>query len=107
MLYPEDFRVEQVPSVNSAIVRVYATSLKLRPETGFPVEEYCLLRSCSCKNDVSEERIASIIRATKIRELGTKLAVTSNRSVSSQRASVLTRATRHSVPEDGILHHSS
>jgi hypothetical protein len=34
---------------------------------------------CSCKNDVSEERIVSIIRVTRICELG-PLAVTNNRS---------------------------
>jgi hypothetical protein len=33
----------------------------------------------SCKTEVSEERIASIIRVTGIGELGTTLAVTSNR----------------------------
>jgi hypothetical protein len=33
----------------------------------------------SCKNDVSEERSASIIKVTRIGELGTALAVTSNR----------------------------
>jgi hypothetical protein len=32
------------------------------------------------RTDVSEERIASIIRITQIRELGTTLAATSNRS---------------------------
>jgi hypothetical protein len=33
----------------------------------------------SCKNHVSEERSASIIRVTRIGELGTTLAATSNR----------------------------
>jgi hypothetical protein len=33
----------------------------------------------SCKNDVSEELSASFIRVTRIDELGTTLAVTSNR----------------------------
>jgi hypothetical protein len=43
--------------------------------------------SCgSCKNRVSEELSASIIRMTRIGELGKTLAVTSNRS--SQRVSV-------------------
>jgi hypothetical protein len=32
----------------------------------------------TCKNKVSEERVASIIRAKRIRELGTTLAVTIN-----------------------------
>jgi demethoxyubiquinone hydroxylase (CLK1/Coq7/Cat5 family) len=31
------------------------------------------------RTDVSEERIASIFRVTRVGELGTKLAVTSNR----------------------------
>jgi hypothetical protein len=34
----------------------------------------------SLRTDVSEERSASIIRVTRIRELGTTLAVTRNRS---------------------------
>jgi hypothetical protein len=42
----------------------------------------------SCKNEVSEERIASIIKSARIGEVGTMLAVTSNRSISSQQASV-------------------
>jgi hypothetical protein len=43
------------------------------------------------RTDVSEERIASFIRVTRIGELGTTLAVTSNRRtlISSQRASVV------------------
>jgi hypothetical protein len=42
--------------------------------------------------DGSEERIASIIRVTKIGQLRTTLAVTSNRN------------TLRNIPEDGILH---
>jgi hypothetical protein len=38
--------------------------------------------------DVSEERIASIIMVTRIGEIGTMLAVTSNGRISSQRESV-------------------
>jgi hypothetical protein len=41
------------------------------------------------RTDVSEERSASIIRVTRIGELGT--------------TSVLARGTRHNSPEDGIL----
>jgi hypothetical protein len=41
------------------------------------------------RTDVSEEISASIIRVTRIGELGT---------------SVLTRATQRNIPEDGILH---
>jgi hypothetical protein len=45
------------------------------------------------RTDILEERIASIIRVTRIGDLGTTLAATSNRStvrrnISSQRASV-------------------
>jgi hypothetical protein len=39
-----------------------------------------LRRVALVRTDVSEERIASIIRATRIDELVTKLSVTSNRS---------------------------
>jgi hypothetical protein len=45
--------------------------------------------------DVSNELSASIIRVTRIGELGTTLAVTSN---------ALTRASRRNIQEDGILH---
>jgi hypothetical protein len=56
------------------------------------------------KTGVSEELSASFIRLTRIGELGTTLAVTSNRrTMSLQRASVVTRAKRRNIPEDAIL----
>jgi sensor histidine kinase regulating citrate/malate metabolism len=49
------------------------------------------------RTNISEERIASILRVTRISELGTTLAVTSE-------TSFLPRATQHNIPEDGILY---
>jgi hypothetical protein len=54
------------------------------------------------RTDVSEELGASIIRVTRIGELGRTLAVTSNRCY--RASSVLTRATRRNIPKDAILH---
>jgi hypothetical protein len=77
-------------------------------------------REALVRTDVSEERIASIIIVTRIGELGTTLAVTFLRSMlhllvttnavpsspivncDGGETSVLTRATRRNIPEDGL-----
>jgi hypothetical protein len=64
-----------------------------------------LRRVALVRTDVSEESGASCIRVTKIGELGTTQAATSNRRT--MRTSVLTRDMRRNIPEDTIRHHLS
>jgi hypothetical protein len=76
-----------------------------------------LRRAALMGTEVVEKRNASIIKMTTIDELGTTLAVTSNRrklrrntrvtlkidALRSSVTSVLARATRRNIPEDDIL----
>jgi hypothetical protein len=61
-----------------------------------------LRRVAVVRTDVSEELSASFIRVTRIGELRTTLAATSNRRTLRRK---VTRATRRDIPEDTI-HHS-
>jgi hypothetical protein len=72
---------------------------------GWRIPCYGMLRRVTVvKTDVSKESTVFTIRVIKISSLMTTLAVTCNRSTLRKNTSVLTRATRRNIPEDGIFH---
>jgi hypothetical protein len=64
-----------------------------------------LRRAALIRTEVSDELSASLIWVTRIGERGRRLALTSNRRMlrRNNETSVLTRATRHNIPEDTTL----
>jgi hypothetical protein len=107
--------------VSRALLQLKVTKLVMENANFWDVSRADLVR-----NDILEERSASIIRVTRIGEIATTIALTSNRRTlrrnnsSAVRSSsilltlmiealssfetVLTRTTRHNIPDDGILH---
>jgi hypothetical protein len=80
-----DIKTQFVPHRRHCISATQLSRLILCKILGFHGGDYEQRRLLGCytvtilRSNVSEERIASIIRVTKFRELGTMLAVTSNR----------------------------
>jgi hypothetical protein len=72
-------------------MKSYMKLLRMAPSGMLP-------RVALVRTDVSEELSASLIRVTRIGELGTTLAVASDRRT------LRRRATRRNIPEDDILH---
>jgi hypothetical protein len=80
-----------------------------------------LRRVALVRTDVSEELSASFIRVTRIGELGTTLAVTSNRRTPQRNTKTISNIhyslgitpkltklhTRRKIPEDAILHYAN
>jgi hypothetical protein len=62
-----------------------------------------LRRVALVRTDVSDEPGASFIRVTRIGEIGTTLAVSSNRRTLLRNTNFI-RATRRNIPEDTILY---
>jgi hypothetical protein len=68
-----------------------------------------LRRVALVRTDVSEESSSAIIKVTRIDELGTTIAVASNRRTlrrNTKYLEVIKRVTRRNIPEDGILYHN-